>query len=174
MRTWTNEHGNRFEKSNGECVLQEFEEVDSAQLHYFVLSVLWRASASRLVEFRSFDLGPYQDEVAKVVTGESIQNAHDFPFILRYDSDPVVSKGFFTPTRIPVEGVNFVRFFGAGFAFDVKVSNKPIPKSLKVVENEAGIPVKVLSFKLMDTGYGIQMARGAKNSKALYGKASLA
>jgi hypothetical protein len=49
--------------------LFEMSKVNGDQFATFVLSVLWRASITSRVEFRSVSLGPYESEACEVVYG---------------------------------------------------------------------------------------------------------
>ena len=140
--------------------------IDPHKLHSFVLSVLWRASASTRLEVKKFTLGIYQEEIKEILRSSTLIR-NRFPFILRYEKNPLMRSGFICPSRYKFDGVNFVRFHGSGFAFDIKIGKGLLPTCLLPFTNAHNKPVTVLNYSLLETREGRALAQGARRSHAL-------
>lgn len=133
------------------------EGIDPAALQRFVLSVLWRCSASRRPEVAKFSLGPYQERIRLALRSQENELLLPFQYFIRLESEPMLRGGFITPANTKFSGVRYTRFSGAGFTFDVKMSSRPTPNDIKTGHSGTSGPVLLLGSTLPETADGRKM-----------------
>jgi hypothetical protein len=102
--------------------------VDFRLLKLFVLSVLWRASVSRLYFFRDVDLGPHADTIKSLICNGTIEAADDYQFVCSYQRDHPYPKGILPPSSRKIEEINYVQLYLADIQILVKVDKRPLPE----------------------------------------------
>ena len=155
---WRDPQGHPIEE-NGRALLWSVREIDAGILHRFVLSLLWRASASQREEVRGFSLGPYQARLREALRSSDANLLEPFPYIFRHEDETNLRAGYVTPFRSRYEGVRFVTLCAGGFAFDVKMSKSPVPEFCRSLVCRSEGPVLVLRHSIAETGVGRLMAR---------------
>lgn len=159
------ERGQSLALPNGQPLAYTLLGADAKRLQLFLVSVLWRASASSLRELSGFCLGPYQDKFRELLKYQDDDALREFPYLIRMEQDVNMRGGFVTPARTKYDGVNFVQFHDGGFAFYVKVSNQPVPASFRQIANGPDGPVLIMPFRLLNTNEGRSLAAGARRSE---------
>jgi hypothetical protein len=104
--------------------------VDFRLLKLFVLSVLWRASVSRLRFYRNVDLGQrHEHKIKSLIASGTIEHADDYQFVCSHQKDHPYPKVILEPLkgRIESEGVNYVKFYLPDVQIVVKVDKRPLP-----------------------------------------------
>jgi hypothetical protein len=105
--------------------------VDGDQFAMFVLSVLWRASVSWRVEFRSVSLGPFESEACEVIFGAKPLHAMTAYQLLlaRYEGVGKFNPedSYISPARRKIEGTNGWAFALHGFGIRAKLDRRPLP-----------------------------------------------
>jgi len=120
--------------------------VDYTKLKLFVLSILWRASASDRPECASAKLGRFEETIREMIESGNAGPADRFPVLLqRYDqgqdSTPVSLPH---RARIEVEGVNFYKTELAGCAIWVVIDERKLISTLKEASLAPGKPALVM------------------------------
>ena len=129
--------------------------------------MLWRASASKRRELIGFSLGPYEDRIRKLLRAQDIEELRHFPYLVRYELNEEMRGGFIHPARLRHDGVNFVRLIGGGLAFDVKISNQPLPQKFEYLANGPERPVLVRPYSLVETMEGRNIAKRVRRAHRL-------
>lgn len=110
----------------------EIDNLDGDRFAKFILSVLWRASISRLPDYGDVRLGPYEDIARDVLFGSKPFDqliAFDVT-VRRYRSKHVPVDLFYSiPKRAVMDGLNGYCLGLAGFQFFAKVDRRPWPLS---------------------------------------------
>jgi hypothetical protein len=138
---------------NGEVLLWELS-IDPLAMHKFVLSVLWRCSASTIPEFNRYSLNVYQQRILDALKSRNSEDLEAFPYILRYEKNPDLRGGFITPGPVKLDGVRFAHFTGGGLAYDVRMSKQPLPDYLCAFASGPKGPVYLMSYSLPTTRVG--------------------
>lgn len=111
---------------NGKPICHVGKKFDYKKLKLFCISVLWRASISTREEFKSVDLGIYENDAKEMLRQENPGTGDDFSLILsKYDQELTN----FMPWPIRLEGINFYRFFipNTGYEIFIKVDKRKMP-----------------------------------------------
>lgn len=154
-------------RPDGQVCVWTVKEIDPAKLQFFVLSVLWRASASKRRELIGFSLGPYEDRIRKLLRAQDIEELRHFPYLVRYELNEEMRGGFIHPARLRHDGVNFVRLIGGGLAFDVKISSQPLPDKFEHLASDPERPVVVMPYSLVETMEGRNIAKRVRRAHRL-------
>jgi hypothetical protein len=103
-------------------------DVDFRLLKLFVLSVLWRASVSRLYFFRDVDLGLHAHTIKSLISNGTIEGAGNYQFVCSHQRDHPYPKGILPPWSRKIEGVNYVQVYLPDIQILVKVDKRPLPE----------------------------------------------
>ena len=125
------------------------------------------ASASKRREVAGFSLGPHQDRIRTLLQSRDVDGLKDYGYLLRYEREEDLRGGFLCPARTKYDGVNFVRFHGGGFCFDVKTSNGRMPDYFAPLANGPERPVFLMEYSLLETSEGRAMAHGVRRASQL-------
>ncbi len=141
----------------GPIEVSTIEKVDPAAMQRFVLSVLWRCSASNRPEVAKFTLGPYQERIREALQSKDNELLRPFDYFIRLESEPRLRGSFFTPANTKFSGVRYTRFSGGGFTFDVKMSSRPAPSDIRTGHSGTDGPVLLIGHTLLETADGRKM-----------------
>lgn len=124
---YVNQAGRRCE----EYVL--FTGVDYKKFKLFLLSILWRASVTKLDEFSEISLGPHEERIRKMIFEETPGNKDDYGCIITAVMlDNSTMKGFVIPGgTMRVHGHNCCRFFIGGLLYGFFVSKHNVPNQVR-------------------------------------------
>jgi len=156
-----------YQAPDGRVLVWELKHAVPLRLHLFVLSVLWRASASTRDELKAFSLGPYQDRIKAILRSSDPIELASYGYLLRQERQHELRGGFILPTSVRYDEVNFVRFHGGGFCFDVKVSKAPMPDCFVALANGPVRPVRFMKFSLVETKEGQKLASAVRRASKL-------
>jgi hypothetical protein len=124
-------------------------------LQHFVLSTLWKASASERHVWGGFSLGPKEELLRQYLLGEQEIGEHDFAFsLIRYfpTTAPLVlipEQVLFTPLTGRWNGYWVARLSIPGFEFRISTDSRPsplVPDVLRITENPSvviGVPFEL-------------------------------
>ena len=107
------------------------EEVNGDLFSKFILAIIWRSSISTRPEFDSFNVGPYEKTIHKILLGG--EELATFPAIqillARYRITKLFNPSlmFSLPEHKRGSNVNFVCFALCGFRISVKLDKRPWP-----------------------------------------------
>lgn len=149
---------------NGQTAIWTINNIDPEKLHLFIVSVLWRASASKRREVAGFNLGPYENRFREILIASNCSDLEKYPYIIMHEQDVEMRSGFISPARTKYDDVGFVRFYGGGFRFDIKVSNREIPSYLAPLANGRTRPILLTPYKFLATRDGKKIAYSAQKS----------
>ena len=106
----------------------KLENVDGNLLKQFFISILWRASVSKVQFFEQVRLGKFEGRAKEIVCSGVFSTKNEFAYCLtRYDTTKygeVVSN----PMCMRVEGINFVMFTLPNYVVHVKVDSRQAPE----------------------------------------------
>ncbi|MFC6674081.1 hypothetical protein [Marinobacterium aestuariivivens] len=115
-------------KHNGRVDGYKVEQVDYKLLKLFVLSVLWRASVSTQPFYAKVALGPYEEEIKKLIWSSDAGKNDQFSFVVSKFRGAGVGRTILDPHRERWEGINYYRLYMYGYVFYIKVDKRPTPK----------------------------------------------
>jgi hypothetical protein len=151
----------------GRQLVYKLANADPVKITLFILSVLWRASASRLLEVRSFSLGPYQDRVRDALMTRDPLKVTQFPVIIRRESVAELRSGFIPPSR--AQHREFVLFHGGGFEFRAKMTNRRLPATLSNFLIKPGQPILIPRYSLEEIPLGKALAQHVQETERRFG-----
>jgi hypothetical protein len=96
---------------------QRFVGIDYGTFKLFQLSLLWRASVSRLPHFGNIDLGPHESVVHQMLLRQHPGKSYDYgcvPMYLVQPKDVPLDKAILAPEKIYSHGFRGYRFMLAG------------------------------------------------------------
>jgi hypothetical protein len=116
--------------------------VDYAKLKLFILSILWRASASRRVECASVKLGRFEESIRQMIEFGDPGPADRFPILMhRYDNGADIAPlSMPRRTRLRHSSVNYYKMEIAGCAIWTAVDERRLPPILDEVILAPGRP----------------------------------
>jgi hypothetical protein len=137
---------------NGETLAYQVNNWDEEKFRMFVLSLLWRASATTNPVFSRATLGPYAERLRQVMLAGNPGSADAFSVIVcRWVTGPKYEKmalAQMSPYTWKLEGVNMSKLFLGGFVFYVKSDQRPYPGALAKVMLYPGRPVFAIAREL--------------------------
>jgi hypothetical protein len=114
------------------------DKIDKEKLHRFIISILWRASASVHAFYSKVNLGPHTDSVKKLIFEYDRDLASPYTFMLaRWVSSPgidAISKVQIDPAQHKTYGVNcYLFYFGKSLVY-IKVDQRRFPHEYSNLE----------------------------------------
>ena len=106
-----------------------FEQVDSASLKLFFISLLWRAHAAD-DSFFNIDLGPHGERLKEHIIEKDPGSPDEYAVLLGR-SEELLAKGVIDPKQERHYEINFIRFYFPGYVALIKVDQRPLPNALK-------------------------------------------
>ena len=110
-------------KHNGKEVGYKVLSFDYNKLKLFFISVLWRAHASSQPFYSRIKLGPFADIAKDHIINKDPGSPDDFAVILAYFEEPIGMSNF-DPFIEKYDGLNYYRFYMAGFCPVIKVDHR--------------------------------------------------
>jgi hypothetical protein len=126
-----------------EKIAWTIHEFDYKLLKLFFVSLLWRASVSTHEFYRRVDIKSFEQEMRDMILAENPGAPETFAVTLSRFDHPAY-RGIFDPHRDRFDGINYVRFYLAGFVAHIKVDRRPPPDFLSSFVIRAGAPIIVL------------------------------
>lgn len=102
----------------------------------FLLYVLWRASVSKLPEFKNVKLGPYEEKIKKALIENKDFTLDEFSFVAIKVRNPF---GHFYPYRSDNNRICYYRLDLADYTFEIKISNRRTPDPFKILAEHEDI-----------------------------------
>lgn len=122
----------------------EIQKYDYKLLKLFFISLAWRASVSTQPFYRRISLGPFEDLARQMILEDRPGVPQDFGVTLaRFDTE--LWKVTFDPQGERWTGINYVRFYLAGYVAHVKVDKRDAPKPMSDFLLTGVPPLKVLA-----------------------------
>jgi hypothetical protein len=106
--------------------------VDFPLLKLFLLSVLWRASVSRLFFYQQVRLGEWHEaKIKSLIANGTVEDADDYQFVCSHHKDHPYPDMIMPPLSQKIDGINHVHFYLPKVQFLVKVDKRPMPNFLR-------------------------------------------
>jgi hypothetical protein len=140
-------HAERFEPiaPEGEILAWQHPTADASRLKLFVLSILWRASASNRQEVRQVDLGRFEVTVRRMIESNDPGAPDEFPVVLeRFDIHPSITPLFY-PYRTDMDGAPCYKIELAGCTAIMAVEGRRLPPVLIDIALAPGSPVYLVA-----------------------------
>lgn len=100
---------------------------DYVKLKLFFISLLWRASKSKVDFFKRINIRPSEEQLKKMILLGNPGNFDNFAVILAKFDDPLGTI-FQSPFRQRFNGINFCQFYLAGYVAYIKTDKRPSPE----------------------------------------------
>lgn len=134
-------------------------ELDYSKLKLFQLSILWRASVSRLPEFSQVNLGPHEERIRRMLLAETPGSAMTYGCIMfmLLNEHELIPDLLVPPTWARLAGQKAYRFIFGGVVFLYVVASTPAPDFVTnhYLQQNGTATVKLQQMKempfLMDT-----------------------
>lgn len=146
-------------------VARRIENFDYRRLKLFFVSLLWRASVSRLPFYKRISLGPFEDRLRTMILAGEPGGSEDFAVILARFEDPEITA-ILDPHPEKFESISFCRFYLTGFVAYIKVDQRPAPSLLADFRLRENAPLIVLARSLQNSSDGQVMRNIAKSAIA--------
>lgn len=135
--------------------------VDYKKFRIFMLSIIWRASASKLDAFRDVKLGKHEEIIRAMLLNESPGTPNEYPVILIpiVHEKEVVEALIVNPTITRVDTHIAYRLVFGGMAWIYIISSHKLPASIiDAALSEDGV-LKLIPWKLTEMGFITEMAK---------------
>jgi hypothetical protein len=156
-------------RDEGRTIAWTIPRFDYGRLKLFFLSLLWRASISTHPFYERVVIGPFEQHLLAMLKAEDPGPPEAFAVTLAHFDDPTYTA-MLDPHPERWFGVNYVRFYLAGFVAHIKVDRRPSPDLLSAFVIRDGVPIVVVrrdAHKGKDAMVMRDIARKAKTrSKA--------
>ena len=127
----------------------KIEGINYQYFKLFQLSILWRASVSKLEFFNDVNLGPHEEKIRKMILDEKPGSKLKYPcmfFMMLMEPKEVLDAFIYSPQMMKIDGHRVFRFiFGGGFWIFFVSNHTHMIRFPKFVLNEDGsilIPLK--------------------------------
>lgn len=124
--------------------------IDGTRLLRFLLSVLWRASASTQPFFRRVQLGPFEEKAIAAALDESAPIPVDFDAVLARwtDSATVVGPWIMDPFPERYDGIRVYRFYFGELIAYIKVDQHPFRGAFSRCSLRTSLPVIAIGRRM--------------------------
>lgn len=108
------------------------DKYDYNKLKLFFLTLLWRAGASTMHQFKRVQLGAHLDKVRENIRNNNPGTEHDYSVLLaRFEENDEIGRNFVLDphleSRKAFDGINIYRFYlGAGYVAYIKVDKRQL------------------------------------------------
>jgi len=119
------------------------DKFDYSRLKLFFVSLLWRASISTQPFYRRISTGPFESELRAMILAGAPGAPETFAVSLARFEEPAYSA-MLDPHRERYDGVNYCRFYLAGFVIYIKVDQRPPPEVFAAFTLGPKAPITVL------------------------------
>lgn len=120
------------------------KDFDYKKLKLFFISILWRASVSSQSFFSRVSLGSFEKMAKEFITNNNPGDSEDFSVILSKFCHPLGKQSTMDPYQYKKSGVNYCRFYLAGYIADIKVDDKPTPMPFSQITISENKPLYII------------------------------
>lgn len=122
---------------------------DYRKFKLFILSLLWRASETSQPFFGKIKLEQHTPIIRKMIEEGSIGSPDDYSINLAVFDSRMSKSMLLDPDRTRFSGINYVRFYLAGFMVVVKVDKRRAPSPLRELQAspESGLIAVIRDFQ---------------------------
>jgi len=113
------------------------------KLKLFFISMAWRASVSIRKFFRKVSLGQFEHIAKQHIMNGNPGGSEDFSVVVSKFNHSL-AKGTLDPYMYQNSGVNYIRFYLAGYMADMKVDHKPTPNPLSQITMAENRPLYII------------------------------
>lgn len=143
------------------------EGLDYRKFKLFALSILWRASVSKLDIFSQVLLGPHEELLRKLILNENPGKEHEYPFVLC----PIICEGLVQedlivqPERTRLGDCNAYRFVFGGIAWIFVVSRHRAPDVIISASISETGAITILPKRIEDMKFIVNIAQDLYRKK---------
>jgi len=128
---------------NNRMICYIVDNYEYTKLKLFFISMAWRASVSTRKFFRNVSLGQFEDVAKQHIMNGNPGDSEDFSVVVsRFNHS--LAKGTLDPHMYQNSGVNYIRFYLAGYMADMKVDRKPTPNPLSQITMAENRPLYII------------------------------
>ena len=128
----------------GQKIAYMVKDFDYTKLKLFFISILWRASVSSHQFFSRISLGSFEKIARDFIANNNPGKSEDFSVTLSKFCHPLGKQCIMDPYQYKNSGVNYYRFYLAGYIADIKVDDKPTPIPLSQIIISEDKPLYIL------------------------------
>lgn len=125
---------------------------DYLKLKLYLLSTLWRASNTCNEFFDEVSVEPkFNDKLIQMIQNEDPGNSADFSVIVSLFKEDDAKLAYPPPYKFKFGDRNFYRFCFAGYAFDIKVDDRPCHPRYQPIILAPHQPLIILKYSFKDS-----------------------
>lgn len=128
---------------NNRKICYVVDNYEYSKLKLFFISIAWRASVSSRKFFRRVSLGQFEDIAKQHIMNGNPGDSEDFSVVVSKFNHPL-AKGTLDPHMYQNSGMNYIRFYLAGYMADMKVDHKPTPNQLSQITMAENRPLYII------------------------------
>ena len=136
---------------------------DYRLLKLFFLSLVWRASVSTHHFYRRVSTGPFEEKLRKMIAAGEPGAPDTFAVTLARFHEPAYTA-MLDPHPDRYDGINYFRFYLAGFVAYIKVDRRPPQGPLADFTIRDDVPITVLLLSARDSKDGAVMRDIARSA----------
>ena len=114
------------------------------RLKLFFVSLLWRASVSKLKCYAPVALGEYECVAKTLLTDRVPGNAQQFAVFLAKFDRHLLAEAIICPFREKIDGINYYRFYLGGYVAYIKADQRNVPREFSELIMAQGQPLKII------------------------------
>jgi hypothetical protein len=133
---------------NNRKICYVVDNYEYSKLKLFFISMAWRASVSSRKFFRRVSLGQFEDIAKRHIMNGDPGDSEDFSIVVSKFNNPL-AKSTLNPYTYQNSGVNYIRFYLAGYMADMKVDDKPTPNQLSQITMAENRPLCIICKDFM-------------------------
>jgi hypothetical protein len=146
---------------NNEKLAYIIKNYDYHNLKLFLISLLWRASASTQAFFSKVNVGPFENQIKEMIKKNDPGDENIFSVTLtRYDNP--IATAMLNPFRKKWYGINYYTFYLRGWKTYIKTDNRPAPEIMRDFFAKPDQPLIVLYLNFRQSTEVSTMKKMAK------------
>ena len=131
-------------KKDEKTIAYKIEKFNYEHVKLFCISLLWRASTSSQPFFKHVNLGPYEEITKKRIVESDPGNEEDFSVTIAKFGNHPFDMTTMDPRIDKWSGVNFYRFYMAGYILYIKVDKRISPPPLDLFKVQKDQPIHII------------------------------
>jgi hypothetical protein len=135
---------------------------DYPTLKLFALSILWRAHASTLPEFKNVQLGPHEARVRHLLLSATPGAPEEYSVVIVKWIDEEFGPVFMDPFRETYDGLNYYRIYLGRYVLYFKVDQRPTNAAFRYFQLGQDTKLVVIARELKKSKEWLLMQRIAK------------
>jgi hypothetical protein len=152
----------------GKKIAYLIKNYDYNKLKLFFISLLWRASSSKLEYFALVKTKPFDNRLKEMVLKQDPGTEDEFSIALRRFKERSYSRAMLNPHNTKFDGINYVMLYLGGYTIYIKVDKRVAPDFIRDISIKPDNPLGILLVDINKTSEFRIMKKLAERRREKY------